>query len=372
MGGASLLQAQAAASLQAKLPFYEGLRDNGKNGWLKLEKGAAYGLGEAHPTIPALRARLATEGYLREDAADGTLYDATLRDALRRFQTNHGLPPRDVVDRSELAAFNVPANHRVEEIKGSLARLHAATTKLRAAGPYLVLNIPTAMLDLVEDGRIVDCHLAIVGKRNHQRKTDGALIKSESPELVSAVVSIIPAPDWTAPPGIVKNEVLPGFRRDSQYFAKRDMMVLLNGREVDPSAVGELSERFSFVQRPGANNPLGLLKFDMENTPFVYMHDTNQKGLFNALNRFKSHGCARIKDPVGLAARLLQYADASFTRERVQALIDTQQHAGVYARGAPAVLKRKIPTVWTYLTAWTTREGDVAFARSDIYRKDIK
>jgi murein L,D-transpeptidase YcbB/YkuD len=56
-------------------------------------------------------------------------------------------------------------------------------------------------------------------------------------------------------------------------------------------ASGEYTDR---VRPPGENNPLGLAAVRLEPGMLVYLHDTNQRHLFDHEYRALSHGCVRV------------------------------------------------------------------------------
>ena len=58
-------------------------------------------------------------------------------------------------------------------------------------------------------------------------------------------------------------------------------------------------------QEPGPKNALGRVKFIFSNPYQVYLHGTPDKHLFDRVVRALSSGCIRVKDPVRLAAFLL-------------------------------------------------------------------
>ncbi|MFV0369456.1 MAG: L,D-transpeptidase family protein, partial [Hyphomicrobiaceae bacterium] len=62
----------------------------------------------------------------------------------------------------------------------------------------------------------------------------------------------------------------------------------------------------SIVQSPSAWNPLGQMKFMFPNKHSVYMHDTNNRGLFSSKQRAFSHGCIRVQHPHKLAEVLFR------------------------------------------------------------------
>ena len=75
---------------------------------------------------------------------------------------------------------------------------------------------------------------------------------------------IVFSPYWDVPPSILKNEILPGIRRDPNYL-KRNNMEWVGNR---------------VRQKPGPKNSLGLVKFLFPNSYNIYLHDTPAKSLF--------------------------------------------------------------------------------------------
>ena len=67
-------------------------------------------------------------------------------------------------------------------------------------------------------------------------------------------------------------------------------------------ASGEYVDR---VWPPGEKNPLGLLAVRLEEGLLVYLHDTNQRHLFDQDYRALSHGCIRVQKWDRLAAWIL-------------------------------------------------------------------
>ena len=53
------------------------------------------------------------------------------------------------------------------------------------------------------------------------------------------------------------------------------------------------------------DNPLGKLKFTLEGTNGIYLHDTSARHLFGKADRTLSHGCVRLSQPEALAKWLL-------------------------------------------------------------------
>jgi murein L,D-transpeptidase YcbB/YkuD len=118
-------------------------------------------------------------------------------------------------------------------------------------------------------------------------------------------------PQWTIPESIIKKEVLPGLKRDAGYTQKRGYSIVdLKGTEISPFSVGwakyKNSIPYKVVQGSGDANALGVLKFNFANQYEVYLHDTNQRYLFDRSARALSHGCVRVHKWRELASYILR------------------------------------------------------------------
>jgi murein L,D-transpeptidase YcbB/YkuD len=64
---------------------------------------------------------------------------------------------------------------------------------------------------------------------------------------------------------------------------------------------------YEIVQKSGDDNALGIIKFNFLNPFSVYLHDTNQRSLFDKSRRSLSHGCIRLQDWMGLLLFIVKY-----------------------------------------------------------------
>jgi murein L,D-transpeptidase YcbB/YkuD len=105
---------------------------------------------------------------------------------------------------------------------------------------------------------------------------------------------------------------------------------------------------------PGPQNPLGRMMFDLDNDEFIYLHDTNEKGLFNRPRRALSHGCVRVEQARALAAWSLGVSEED---------IDSMISRGTsYAVSLPEI----IPVSLVYYAQFPDEHGQVA-SYADIY-----
>jgi L,D-transpeptidase YcbB len=324
---------------------YRRIADNG--GWVRIPKPLRQGA--SADDMKRLRQRLTTEGDL---PSDGSQWDEALTEALKRFQRRAGLQPSGEVDEATLKALNVPADARAHELESSAKRV--ADLKIQFDQPYVVVNIPTASVEAVENQRVVQRHTAIAGKSDHR-----------SPQLTAAIQGITINPTWTIPHAIVESELIPKLKKDPHYLSRAKLVVLdRNGRKVRHIHWSRAASLLTFRQEPGSKNPLGKVRIDMPNRDAVYMHDTPTQRLFADNYRFLSHGCVRVDGIYDLASWLLVSANSqgNWTAE---AIADA-------ARGLDQKkikLSKTVPVAWVYLDAWESADGVVHFA-PDVYNLD--
>ena len=114
--------------------------------------------------------------------------------------------------------------------------------------------------------------------------------------LSASMQYVIFHPSWGMPDGIKAKELAPRLRQASnsgydffdQLFGggggggadvirAYKLQVYYNGHQIDPGSVNWNTadlRQYSFIQPPGSDNPLGLVKFRFPNKHDVYMHDT--------------------------------------------------------------------------------------------------
>jgi murein L,D-transpeptidase YcbB/YkuD len=323
-----------------------------RGGWPVIPADAKFAVGVAGPHDELLRQRLIVGDDLAADKASGP-FDEVVAEAVKRFQVRHGLAATATVTPRTLAALNVPVQKRIRQLEASLERLQNMNFQF---GPrYVVVNLPATFAEAIENDVVVRRYRVIVGKT-----------EKPSPTLTTEITGVVLNPTWTVPSSIAKTEISAHMRKDPTYLARMHMDVLdAHDNPIDPHSVdwsGTRAPNFTVRQQNGAFNALGAVKIDMPNPYSVYMHDTNQRNLFNDDYRFDSHGCSRVDNVRDLATWLLQEEMPKWNRAAVDAAIATGQHQEV-------ALPKKVPVAWIYLTAWMTRDQTVQF-RNDIYDQD--
>jgi murein L,D-transpeptidase YcbB/YkuD len=342
----------ALAALDQALTRYTSVVARG--GWEPLLAGRVLRLGDSGEPVTMLRQRLALEGYSVSSASNPEVFDSSLGSGVRRFQELHGLLPDGLVGPATLAALNVPARNRADQIAANLVRERA----LPAPGPrHILVNIPAFTLELVDSGRLRLRLRVIVGR------TDWP-----TPVFSSRIEELVFAPLWTIPRSIAVTEILPLARRDSLYFQRTGTRIFeppsRGGAEIDPARVDwkRVSRRsftYQLVQEPGPHNPLGGVKLVFRSSFDVYLHDTPARGLFNRTRRTFSHGCVRVEN----ITRVVEYLLPDWSADSIRAAMTT-------GRDRRVRVPSPIPIHLVYRTAWVEPDGLVAF-RDDVYGQDL-
>jgi L,D-transpeptidase YcbB len=321
-------------------------------GWPQVPSVSALRLGDRHPTVTALRARLAVSGDIDPNAVGNDIYDSYVESAVRRFQARHGLTTDGVVRGETLAALNVPAPARLAQLKVNLTRLRALSANLSPR--YVVCNLPAARIEAIENGAAVSRHTAVVGKPDRP-----------SPEINSKIIQINFNPYWTVPPSIVQKDLIPRMQDQPDYLSSNHIRIFdAAHRELEPSQINWYSEdatHYSFKQDPGSFNSLGSIRINFPSQYGVYMHDTPLKNLFGDDFRFHSSGCVRVQNVRQLVAWLLE-GNKGWSLDDIDRVIKSGDQKNVE-------LKKPVPLHWVYITGWATEDGVVQF-REDIYGKD--
>ncbi|WP_226389146.1 L,D-transpeptidase family protein [Penaeicola halotolerans] len=341
-------------NLQKALLKYRSIQADG--GWAafnptepKLVKGMS------HPDVILLRNRLAkTQGFISIDTSDSTLFDESLHQQLLIFQRRNGLTPDGTLGPKTVEALNITVDQRIETIAANLERWRWIDDSLGAK--HIMVNIADFNMQLIENRKVVFETEAIVG-RTYRR----------TPVFSSMMTFMVLNPDWTVPPTILNNDIIPAVRKNIRYLAQKNMKVITReGKEVDPSKIDwqkASSGNFPYMirQMPGKDNALGQVKFMFPNSHNVYIHDTPTRDLFNQTERTFSSGCIRINRPIEFA-KILVETHPSVAAEDIDRLLKQPNPKTIRFTQA-------IPVHLIYLTSWADDEGTVYF-RPDIYDRD--
>ncbi|MCP5180574.1 MAG: L,D-transpeptidase family protein [Pseudomonadales bacterium] len=335
------------------LQTYRALRDAG--GWDAVEDGPTLKPDAVDARIPALRRRLAAEGFTTPEPVDATVFDADLVALVKQWQWRHGLDADGVIGARTHASLNDTAQQLVDRLRVNLERLR--WEEPQRTGRAVLVNIAGYTLYLLDGETVQWTSRTVVGRPYRQ-----------TPVLTARITHLVFNPSWTVPPTILYKDTLPAIRRDAGYLAANHMQVLTgDGQTVDPNGVDWSGYRrggfpYQIRQAPGVWNALGKVKFNMPNPQSVYLHDTPSKNLFEKSERSFSSGCIRVENALTLASLLLA-ADGGDTARIDQWTAQTRTHYEKLASPVPVMLQ--------YLTALDT-EGEGLRLYADVYGRDAR
>jgi murein L,D-transpeptidase YcbB/YkuD len=344
-------------------PMYEALRRvlvryrayAAAGGWQEVAAGPTLKPGSVDARVGALRQRLAVEEFTAPPVSDPNTFDEGLAAAVRDFQTHHGLGADGAVGAKTLVEVNVSANALVDRLRVNLERLRWVLVERTPR--FVAVNIAGYRVYYFDDDKLQWTARAMVGKPYRA-----------TPIFRADMTYLVINPDWTVPPGILRNDSLPAIKRDRAYLEKQRMNVVdRTGRVVDPATIdwANVTPRsfpYMLRQRPGPTNALGRIKFIFPNEHFVFLHDTPSRDLFTREELAFSSGCIRVENPFELAELLLR-SDPKWTRESLDRAVADEKTITVS-------LPRPLPVLILYLTAVAFDGGkDFTFLR-DVYDRD--
>lgn len=328
-------------------------------GWEPLPADLVLKPGASNPAVPALRHHLTLTGDLPADAPPSDRLDPPLIAAITAFQARHGLPETGLIGRQTLAALNVPAAVRQRQLAASARRLMGSNFPFGER--YVVVNIPSAVVEAVERGQVARRYVAVVGSPD-----------KATPAVETRITDVNFNPTWTVPISVVKNEIIPRMRKEPGYLAKNHIRILgPGGVEVDPTTLDWSTNKaanYTLRQDPGFDNSLGQVRIDMPNRHAVYMHDTPSKSLFGRSVRFHSHGCVRVGQVKEFVGWLLQGTEGPNGPGSSWGPIEIETGIADGER-RDIKLPKPVPVTFVYLTGYATPDGRAHF-RDDIYGLD--
>ncbi|RWK54533.1 MAG: murein L,D-transpeptidase [Mesorhizobium sp.] len=345
-----IVSLQTVAYTEQAIAQYQNIVAQG--GWEPVPDTKKLQLGVIDPDVVPLRRRLMVSGDLAQSAGLSEAFDSYVDAAVKRFQARHGLPSDGTLGQYSYAAMNVSAQVRLGQLQTNLQRLNERAGTL--GNRYVLVDIPGAQIEAVENDRVVLRHTAVVGK-----------IDRQTPIVDSKINEIIVNPYWNAPVSIVRKDIIPLMRKDPNYLKDSKIRLFApDGSEVDPLTVDwstDDAEKYRFRQDPGAGNAMASVKINFPSPDGVYMHDTPQQSLFGKMMRFDSSGCVRVQNVRDLVTWILRDTPG-WSRQHFEAAIKSGENI-------PVQVTNPVPVFFLYISAWSTGPGVVQF-RDDIYGLD--
>ncbi len=341
------------ALMKVHLKNLRGQAEEG--GWPRVSSGETLKKDMDDPRILEIREFLTATGDLKSMGRDQeSVFDQELENAVKKFQTRHGLAADGAIGKGTIEQMQVPIEKRIEQIKLNLERLRWIFH--HPDEDFLIVNIAGFHVRRFTDREEVFNSRVIVGKYHH-----------ESPVFKGEMEYIVMNPTWTLPYSIATNETLPKLKKDPGYLSAKHMEVMdRSGKMLDPSTIdwSQYSRgNFPFIirQKAGPWNALGEVKFIFPNKYSVYLHDTPSRSLFERQDRAFSHGCIRTEDKWGLLMSLMDDPEV-WNMEKINEILKSGETTKID-------LPEPINIYLVYLTAVADKENNLYFFK-DVYKRD--
>ena len=312
---------------------------------------------DRHRAVELLRVRLGVRGAA---SSDPYVYDDSVVAAVIQFQRDHGLKPDGIIGSQTLDLLNIKRDKKLNQLIANLERLRWVDEA--RPDTFIVVNIPSATLWAIENNRVAFEMPVIVGRQ-----------KRETNIFITEIHGVRFNPNWTVPPTIKKQDILPKLQENPAYLKEKGME-LIKGHGSDAVSVDSESidwanlsssdlRSLRMVQTPGEHNPLGKVRVLMPNKYNIYLHDTNHPEYFNQSSRALSSGCIRLQEPERVAEFIMKHK-AGWDYERMSSVLASGKMSDQY-------ISNPIPVYLLYYTVWINDEGELVYG-SDLYNYDEK
>jgi L,D-transpeptidase YcbB len=280
-------------------------------------------IGMQSPAVKLLRQRLVKLGDLTTDN-NSDKFDEELKEAVKAFQKRNHLKADGLMGEQTRQLLNEGLSFSQSMLRHLQATLERWRWMPRELGDnYIMVNLPTYRLDVIEEGKSILNMKVVVGKPDRR-----------SPTLDDKITQVIINPSWFVPPSLM-----------SEHMGERGFKISKSGIMRQP---------------PGDDNALGRIKFSLTNGHNIYLHDTPKKHLFGNPARAYSSGCIRLEEPFDLLMYLIKDEKKV---EKIAEHLDTDTKTRYYPLTTP------VPVYLTYQTLWFDFNGELHKLK-DIYDVD--
>jgi L,D-transpeptidase YcbB len=314
-------------------------------------------MGSSSPRVMLVKKRLQVLGDYPVYTNIDPYFDITLYNAVTRYQKRYNIEPTGKIDKVTNYYLNQPLSAHLNSIVTNLDKTKIYPKRLD--DERIEINVPSYHFAYFQNNEPVLSSNAVVGR-----------IDRPTPIFNDYIEYLVLNPTWTVTDNLIKKDLIGVLRENPNYLIDHNIHVFSNNDEVTLGP-GELDEYenssakvpFRFVQNPGNNNALGRVKFIFPNPYDVYLHDTDNKDLFNRRYRVYSSGCMRIQKPLELATILLEnHTDGKYDESYMENILDSNKTTTIK-------LSQPIPINILYFTVH--KDDGLIYFDYDIYMYDL-
>lgn len=321
-----------------------------------------------HKVIREIKARLQLLGY--RFAKMDERFDGDLLSAVSDIQWNMRIRPDGEISPSgKVWSFlNTSCLDRVRQLQVDMEKMRWFPQYFEKR--YIFVNLAMSYFILIDQTTDWPRYMSF--------RTINGRPARKSPTMRDEVVKVIINPFWVVPPTIFYEDKVKDLKDLSpeqirEYFTSHNYEAWTGDfrKLVDPTSIdwkgistGQVAPDINIRQLPHLGNALGVLKFDLTNSYAIYLHDTNQRELFDTPMRQLSSGCIRLEKPLDLAEYLLE--DTPWDRETIASMMARPGEIVQKPTEIPLPSSKRTPVYTVYLTSLMNSDGVVRFV-DDIY-----
>ena len=316
-------------------------------------------LGDSYPYVSNIKRRLILTGDMLNRNNTSELFDNDLKQAIYSYRDRFKLEHNGLIDKILVYYLNKPTHLLVEKIVTNLDKLKVFPN--RFPSEYIRVNIPDFRMNYFRNGTPILDMRAVVGRP--ERPT---------PIFSSYMTYLELNPTWTIPENLVRRDLIVALQEHPDYLKEHNIHVFYGWKKkgemknFKPEMLFPYADKskghipYRFVQYPGDDNALGRVKFMFPNKYSVYLHDTDNKSLFQYRYRVYSSGCMRLEKPFELLEVLKSKMSKKYLR-----IIDKYRYT---LKNKVINLTKKVPVYTTYFTVF--KRNGMTYFRKDIYEYD--
>ncbi|MCB4751361.1 MAG: L,D-transpeptidase family protein [Sulfurovum sp.] len=312
-------------------------------------------IGDSNNRVLQVKKRLQISGDYPKWAKLYKKFDKLMQKAVMTYQKRYLLEVTGQIDNIMIQYLNQPVHKNIQAIITNLDKTKLYPKYLE--NEYIEINIPDFNLRYYKNRKMVLKKSIVVGR-----------IDRPTPIFDNKIKYIVINPTWTITDNLIKRDLIHVLREYPDYLINHNIHVFKGNKEVsitqeelDPYEYSDKRVPWRFVQLPGDENALGRIKFMFPNKYEVYLHDTDNKSLFDRRYKVYSSGCMRVEQPFKLAHFILQHSKNNWNRKKIEDIIKTNKPKTI-------LLTKPIPIHIVYFTVY--EENGLAYFKYDIYMYD--